>query len=222
MKIDSNFNSKVGLSHETKLRLSLILQGTGKGPGFNITQLNFSKEPETRENEINMFIINVNKHFEGILQVVRSENYIVPIIINSDAIDIKRRALSSKFIALACIILLHRFYNEHGPTFDNLEKKLQMTTIKPSEIKSIIRELSAQHWIMEYQEENITYFEPTELMSACISEEMLIKIFYEVYNKETNIDLLTQFLPKEYIRARSKLQIPIKKINDDSNLNKDQ
>ncbi|TKJ23914.1 MAG: hypothetical protein CEE43_01760 [Promethearchaeota archaeon Loki_b32] len=191
---------KMGLDKETLRKISIILQGTSKGPGISSKLLNF---PNTEE--IKKFIITTNRYFEGILQIVETEDKIVPIIINPDAYESKRRAISNKAIALVCIILLHEFEYSQGPTFDLLEQKLQSTSISANELRGILRELRHNRWIIEIKRENIIIYHPTTVLKACISPEMLKRILREIDEEYTDINL-EPYLPKDYLELRKILK----------------
>ncbi|MFW9876827.1 MAG: hypothetical protein ACFFG0_27350 [Candidatus Thorarchaeota archaeon] len=191
---------KMGLDKETMRKISLILQGTSEGPGISSKLLNFSNMEE-----IEKFITLANRYFEGILQFVETEDKIVPIIINPDAYESKRRVISNKAIALACIILLHEFEYSQGPTFDLLEQKLQSTNIRAKELRGILRELRRNRWIREIKRENFTKYHPTTVLKACISPEMLKNILKEIDEKYTDINL-DPYLPQDYLEVRKKLR----------------
>jgi len=206
----NELTERIGLNHESKRRLALILQGTGSGPGYNINTLNFTKDPEKRDKDIEDFIRLINRHFNGILQLVRSGNIIVPIIINQSATEVKHRAIPSKVIALASIILLHQFANNFGPTLANLEKKFEVTNVSTNELRQLIRELKNLRWVVEEEEAGVTYYSPSQILKACISQEMLEEIYSELYFESDDKEeraLLEEFLPKEYIKSRRKLHI---------------
>ena len=74
--------NSIGLSQDTKRRISLILQGTSSGPGINLRELKFSNDTIKRDEEIKRFLKLANNHFSGILQFVKSKDYIIPIVIN--------------------------------------------------------------------------------------------------------------------------------------------
>lgn len=191
---------KMGLDKETMRKISIILQGTSEGPGISSKLLNF---PNTEE--IKKFVITTNRYFEGILQIVETEDKIVPIIINPDAYESKRRAISNKAIALVCIILLHEFEYSQGPTFDLLEQKLQSTSISANELRGILRELRRNRWIIEIKRENIIIYHPTTVLKACISPEMLKRILREIDEEYTDINL-EPYLPKDYLELRKILK----------------
>lgn len=198
---------KMGLDKETMRKISIILQGTSEGPGVSLKLLNFSKIEE-----IEKFIILVNRYFEGILQFVETEEKIVPIIINPDAYESKRRAVSNKAIALACIILFHEFEYSQGPTFDLLEQKLQSTNINANELRGMLRELRRNRWIREIKRENIIIYHPTTVLKACISPEMLKKILREINKEYTDINL-EPYLPNDYLEVRKKLRPTIRQLS---------
>lgn len=203
-------SSWMELSYEDRRRLALILQGTSAGPGININQLNFNKDLEKLDGEIERFIQMINKYFEGILQLIRSGNFIVPIITNQDAIEVKRRSISSKVIGLACIILLHEFVYKNGPTLTDLETKFQITKINTRELVQLISDLRKLHWVDEIEEAGVIYYVPSAVLKACISPEMLITVYSEIYiesKDEEEKELLIQFLPKEYMKIRDTLHI---------------
>jgi len=204
-----NSKSWMGLNYEDKRRLALILQGTSAGPGLNINQLNFTKDLEKLDDEIDSFIRMINRYFEGILQLIRSGNFIIPIIINQDAIEVKRRSISSKVIALACIVLLHEFVYKHGPTLSNLETKLQVTNVDIRELRQLISDLKNLRWVDEIEEAGVIYYIPSAGLKACISPEMLITIYSEIYiesKDEEEKEMLLQFFPKEYMKIRDTLR----------------
>ncbi len=195
-----NFNT-FGLDKETLRKISIILQGTSEGPGYNIKLLNFSNSEE-----IEKFIKMSNRYFEGILQFIQTEDKIVPIIINPDAFESKRRAISNKAIALACIILLHEFEYSQDPTFNLLEQKLQSTSITPGELRSVLRELRSNRWIREIKQENISLYHPTTVLKSCISPEMLKTVLIEI-DREAYSDIkLKSFLPENYLEVRKKVR----------------
>ncbi|MFX1294263.1 MAG: hypothetical protein ACFFD2_05320 [Promethearchaeota archaeon] len=203
----------IGLNPQAKRRLALILQGTTAGPGIGINALNFNRDPEKQKKEIDDFIGSINKYFAGILQLVRSSNYIVPVITNPGATEVKRRSISSKVVALACIILLHHFTHNQGPTLTSLEKKFQVTNVGTRELRLLIRELRGLRWVDEIVEAGITYYSPSPVLEACISPEMLRIIYSDIHSESINKEereLLEQFFPKEYMRARRKLRVKSK------------
>ncbi|MEX2683830.1 MAG: hypothetical protein Q6373_019820 [Candidatus Sigynarchaeota archaeon] len=199
----------IGLSNEIKRRVALILQGTSDGPGVNIKQLRFTTSPEEIDREIDAFIKLVNKHYEGVIQFVRSGEIIVPIIVNKEAIEQKRRSISSKTIMLASIILLHEFVNHQGPTLANLEKKFQVTNIDTKEIQALLRELKMIRWVEEIEEAGVKYFNPTPVLKGCISPEMLLAEYSAVFHEASDPgekELLLSFLPREYIKVQRTLR----------------
>jgi hypothetical protein len=200
---------RIGLSSDVKRRVALILQGTSEGPGMNIKQLRFTATPEELDKEIEAFVKLVNKHYEGVIQFVRSGGTIVPIIVNKEAIEQKRRSISSKTIALASIIILHEFVNHQGPTLANLEKKFQITNIETREIQALLRELKALRWVEEIEEAGVTCFNPTPVLKACISPEMLLAEYSVAYHETPNPaekEVLLSFLPKDYIKVQRTLK----------------
>ena len=82
----------------------MILQGTSSGPGINIKELKFSNDPIKRKEEVNRFLKLANNHFSGIMQFIKSKDYIIPIVINTEAIEIKRRSVSTRTITIATTI----------------------------------------------------------------------------------------------------------------------
>ncbi len=198
---------KMGLDKETIRKISIILQGTSEGPGISSKLLNF-----TTIEEIDKFIILANRYFEGILQFVETEEKIVPIIINPDAYESKRRAISNKAIALACIILLHEFEYSQGPSFDILEQRLQSTNIYANELRRILRELKRNRWIREIKRENLTIYHTTTVLKSCISPEMLKKILREIDDEYADINL-EPYLPKDYLEVRKKLKLTARQLS---------
>ncbi len=199
---------KIGLDKETLRKISIILQGTSNGIGINSKLLNFSNTQE-----IDNFITLANRYFEGILQFVQTQEKIVPIIINLDAYESKRRAISNKTIALACIILLHEFEFLKGPTFDVLEQKLQSTSINANELRGILRELKRNRWIRETDKDSIKIYQPTAVLKACISTEMLKDIFEQIVHEDYNDIHFESFLPETYLQIRKKIKTKSRQMN---------
>lgn len=202
-----NFN-KMGLDRETMRKISIILQGTSEGPGVSSKLLNFSNYEE-----IEKFIIVVNRYFEGILQFIQTHDKIVPIIINPDAYESKRRSISNKAIALACIILLHEFEYSQGPTFNALEQKLQSTKINTNKLRGILRELRLNRWIREIKKENINIYQPTNVLKACMSTEMLRKVFEEIAQEGYDDIHFESFLPDDFLKIRKKIRPTVRQLN---------
>ena len=199
---------KIGLDKETLRKISIILQGTSNGIGINSKLLNFSNTQE-----IDNFITLANRYFEGILQFVQTQEKIVPIIINLDAYESKRRAISNKTIALACIILLHEFEFLNGPTFDVLEQKLQSTSINANELRGILRELKRNRWIRETDKDSIKTYQPTAVLKACISTEMLKDIFEQIVHEDYDDIHFESFLPENYLQIRKKIKTKSRQMN---------
>ncbi len=206
----------IGLDKETKRKISIILQGTSLGPGVSYKLLNF-----LNQEEIERFIVTVNRHFEGILQFVQTQKKIVPIIINPDAYESKRRAISNKAISVACIILLHEFSYNQGLTFDVIEQKLQSTSINASELRKVLRELKRSEWIKEIKKGNINLILPTTVLKACISLEMLEKIL-EGINQEGFKDInLASILPDDYLELRKKIKTTSRQLSINDTIQND-
>lgn len=192
---------KIGLDKETMRKVSIILQGTSKGVGINSKLLNFSNNQE-----IENFLTLVNRYFEGILQFVQTQEKIVPIIINPEAFESKRRAISKKAIALACIILLHEFEYLIGPTFEILEQKLQSTSINANELRKVLRELRRYRWIKEIDKEGIKIYYPTTVLKSCISIDILKEIFEQIVQEGYDDIQFESFLPEDYLQSRRKIR----------------
>ena len=207
----------IGLSQDTKRRISLILQGTSAGPGCNIRTLKFSNDPKKREDEIQRFLDLSNNHFSGILQFVQSKEYLVPIVINSEAIEIKRRSVSTGTIAIAALILLHDFQFNRGPTLNNLTEKLTATELEDSEINRSIRELRKLRWIERKKEESIEYLNPTPILKACIPLDVLREVWKILYSERSDKERLEIFLPKDYLKIQKNLNFS--RLDDFSDLN---
>lgn len=207
----------IGLSQDTKRRIALILQGTSAGPGCNIKTLKFSNNPKKRENEIQRFLNLANNHFSGIIQFVQSIDYIVPIVINSEAIEIKRRSVSTGTIAIAALILLHDFQFNRGPTVNNLTEKLTATELQDSEINRSIRELRKLRWIERKKEDNTTYLNPTPILKACVPLDVLREVWKIVYSERSDKQRLEIFLPKDYLKIQKNLNYT--RLDDFSDLN---
>ena len=203
------FNSHlIGLDKETKRKISIILQGTSLGPGVSYKLLNF-----LNQEEIERFIVTVNRHFEGILQFVQTQEKIVPIIINPDAYESKRRAISNKAISVACIILLHEFSYNQGLTFDVLEQKLQSTSINTSDLRKVLRELKRTQWLKEIKKGNIDLILPTTVLKACISLEMLEKILEGIKQEGFKDINLESILPDDYLELRKKIKTTTRQLS---------
>ena len=195
----------IGLSQDTKRRISMILQGTSSGPGINIKDLKFSNDPNKREDQITRFLKLANNHFSGIIQFIKSKDYIVPIVINTEAIEIKRRSLSTRTIIIATLILLHEFQFNRGPTKNNLDEKLVVTDLNDYEIRRAISELKSLRWIESIKEGEIIYLNPTPVLKACIPIDILREVWEEVYSERTDKERLEIFLPKEYLKIQKSL-----------------
>jgi len=208
---------KIGLDKETLRKISIILQGTSNGIGINSKLLNFSNTQE-----IDNFITLANRYFEGILQFVQTQEKIVPIIINLDAYESKRRAISNKTIALACIILLHEFEFLNGPTFDVLEQKLQSTSINANEVRGILRELKRNRWIREINKGGFKTYQPTTVLKACISPEMLKKIFEQIIHEDYDDVHFESFLPENYLQIQKKIRTKSRQLNINNSIKKEE
>lgn len=207
----------IGLSQDTKRRIALILQGTSAGPGCNIKTLKFSNDPKKKENEVSRFLNLTNNHFSGILQFVQAKDYIVPIVVNSEAIEIKRRSVSTATIAIAALVLLHDFQFNRGPTMNNLTEKLTVTEIQDSEINRSIRELQKLRWIERKEEGNIVYLNPTPVLKACVPLDVLQEVWKTVYSERSDKERLEIFLPKDYLQIQKNLNYT--SLDDFSDLN---
>ncbi len=195
----------IGLSQDTKRRISMILQGTSSGPGINIKELKFSNDQDKREDQIKKFLKLANNHFSGIIQFIKSKDYIVPIVINTEAIEIKRRSISTRTIILATLILLHEFQFNRGPTKNNLVEKLVVTDLNENEIRRAIRELKSLRWIESIKEGEIVYLNPTPVLKACIPLNILREVWEDVYSERADKERLEIFLPKEYLKIQKSL-----------------
>jgi len=195
----------IGLSQDTKRRIALILQGTTSGPGTHIRELKFASDPYKREEQVKRFLKLSNDYFSGIIQFIKSEDYIVPIVVNTEAIEIKRRSVSTNTIIIATVILLHLFQFNRGPTKTNLNEKLMATDLSGYQIKKAIRELKDLRWVESKKEGGITYFDPTPVLKACIPISILKEVWEELYQERTDKERLEVFLPKDYLKIQKEM-----------------
>jgi hypothetical protein len=194
------------LSDEDRARVALILQG-GKGQfGVSLNLLKFSRDPVDRDLQVGRFIEKVNSTFRGLFQIVRHGDKLIPVVPNTDFIQNSRNALTPKALKLAIVILLHRFYNENGPTLANLEEKLRGTKFTPKEIQSGLRELEEMCMIEKKNVCGIEYLNPTQVLYACISKDMLKNIYSKAFSGDSGNEMYLRYLPKEYMDVQRKMK----------------
>ena len=198
---------KLSLNDMDKRRLSLILHGSQSSPGCYINFLDFGPI-ETRENEINRFIKLINMNFKGVFQIIRTGDYLVPIISNQGAADFSHMNIDGSSIALACVILLFKLDHDQGPTFQNLENLLQGTPII-NKIKKILNSLIELRWLEKEDISNSEYYNPTNVMYACISIETLKRVLNSIYQDEDERPKILRFLSTEYICVQKELGLSI-------------
>jgi len=206
---------KISLNDKDKRRLSLILHGSQSSPGCYINYLDFGPKP-TRENEINRFKKLINMNFKGIFQIIRTGDYLVPIISNQGAADFSNMNIDGSSIALACVILFFKLEHDHGPTLQNLQKLLQGTPII-NKIKKILTILTDLRWLKLEKIGNIEYYNPTNVMFACISIETLKRVYNSIYQDVDERPKLLRFLSPDYLRVQKDLglSIDIEKKNEE-------
>ncbi|OLS14845.1 MAG: hypothetical protein RBG13Loki_1527 [Promethearchaeota archaeon CR_4] len=200
----SEYNPFEMISEEDRSRLALILQGGKSRFGTPITLLKFSTDPVDRQREVNKFLEKVNRQFRNIFYVVQHHDLLVPIPPNSDYIGNVRNAWGSKALRLAIVILLHKMYNTNGPTEANLEEKLKGTKFTVKEIQTGIKELEDLCLVERMNVENIVFLNPTPVLYACISVDLLKSIFSKAFANDPQNDTFFRYLPREYIDIQRK------------------
>lgn len=202
------------LNKLNKYRLSLILQGSNNGVGSNIKWLKFSNDEDDRKREINGFINQINRKFKGILQLVETDNHIVPIIKNVEAEDYKYRIINKDTIALGIFLLIYSFYNSCGPTISIIEEKLAGTKLDSKSIKNLLNDLEKFRLIKREKLNDQDIIEPTTVLKSMISHETIMQIVSKIYKKTKDSTLESFFPPNEFIKLQQKVGNRIMKIGD--------
>lgn len=201
------FGDKISLNDKDKRRISLILHGTAESPGCRISHLDFGSK-ETRDHEITRFIRLVNLNFHGLFTLMRTDDFIVPVISNRGTMGHSFNNIGGPAVALSCLILFHYFEFDRGPTLANLNTKSEGTPLH-GKINSIIKDLKNQRWIKEEKEQKIVYFTPTEILFACISFETLKRVYSIIYNDKEERPKLIRFLSKDYLKVQQQLGVKL-------------
>ncbi len=192
------------MSEDDRSRIALILQGGKSQFGTPISLLKFSRDPIDRQKQVNQFLEKVNRQFRNIFHIVQYHDQLIPVAPNSDFVGNVRNALSPKALRLAIVILLHKMYNENGPTEANLEEKLKGTKFNLKDLPSGIKELEDLCLIERINAENIIFLNPTPVLYACISVDLLKNIFSKAYSADPQNETFFRYLPKEYIEIQRK------------------
>lgn len=184
------------LSGKDKRRIALILQGTSDSPGCHISKLEFGSKSEQEQNA-KMFVKLMNTTFRGIIQFVLSDSYILALASNSGSKDDTYNSVNGPAIALACLILFHYFEYEKGPTLANLQNDAEGTPLHDS-ITAHLRTLKVARWIIVENIQNIEYYQPTEVMFACISFDTIKQVYESIYSDSEERPKLIRFFNKNY------------------------
>ncbi len=199
------FEENISINDKDKMRLSLILHGTSGYPGCRISLLDFGSK-EKKDHEIERFIQLVNYNYRDLFRVIRTDDFIVPVISNRGSMDHSFNNMSAPSVALSCLILFHFFEYEKGPTIAKLTELSEGTPLH-GKIKSSISELKSQRWVKEENEQNTLYISPTNIMFACISFETLKRVYQTIYRDRQERPKLIRFLSPNYRKIQQQLGI---------------